>query len=77
MDGWANPSTFALGDGVLTYWNNYDHQVYAVGQGPSSTTVSIANDVVQSGNSVMITGNVIDNHRARHNLSMECDSPTE
>ena len=60
MDGWANPSTFALGDGVLTYWNNYDHQVYAVGQGPSSTTVSIADDVVQSGNSVMITGKVID-----------------
>jgi hypothetical protein len=60
MDGWANPSTFALGDGVLTYWNNYDHQVYAVGQGPSSTTVSVANDVVKSGDSVMITGNVID-----------------
>ncbi len=29
-------------------------------QGPSSTTVSIANDVVKSGDSVMITGNVID-----------------
>ena len=42
MDGWANPSTFALGDGVLTYWNNYDHQVYAVGKGPSSMTVSMA-----------------------------------
>ena len=60
MDGWANPSTFALGDGVLTYWNNYDHQIYAVGKGPSSTTVTIADDVVQSGNSVMITGTVTD-----------------
>jgi len=60
MDGWANPVTFALGDGVLTYWNNYDHQIYAVGKGPSSTTVSIADDVVASGNSVMITGAVTD-----------------
>ncbi len=60
MDGWANPATFALGDGVLTYWNNYDHQVYAVGKGPSSTSVSIADDVVTSGNTVMITGSVTD-----------------
>ena len=60
MDGWANPSTFALGDGVLTYWNNYDHQVYAVGKGPSSTTVSIADDIVPNGDSVMIKGTVTD-----------------
>ncbi len=60
MLGWANPSTFTLGDGVLTYWNNYDHQVYAVGKGPSSTTVSITNDVVPSGSSVMIKGTVTD-----------------
>ncbi|MCW4002684.1 MAG: PQQ-binding-like beta-propeller repeat protein [Candidatus Bathyarchaeota archaeon] len=60
MLGWAHPGTFALGDGVLTYWNNYDHQIYAVGKGPSSTTVSIANDVVPFGNSVMIKGTVTD-----------------
>lgn len=60
MLGWANPGTFALGDGVLTYWNNYDHQVYAVGKGPSSMTVSIANDVIPFGSNVMIKGNVID-----------------
>ena len=60
MLGWANPSTFALGDGVLTYWSNYDHQVYAVSKGPSSTTVSIADDVVPFGDSVMIKGIVTD-----------------
>jgi outer membrane protein assembly factor BamB len=60
MLGWANPSTMAIADGVLTYWNNYDHQVYAVGKGPSSTTVSIADDVVQYGDSVMIKGTVTD-----------------
>ena len=60
MLGWANPVTMALADGVLTYWNNYDHQVYAVGKGPSSTTVEITNDVVPSGSSVMIKGHVTD-----------------
>ena len=43
MIGWAHPGTIAVADGVLTYWNNYDHQVYAVGKGASSTTVDIAN----------------------------------
>ncbi len=60
MLGWAHPATFALGDGVLTYWNNYDHQVYAVGKGPSTMTVEVTNDVVQSGNSAMIKGTVTD-----------------
>jgi len=60
MLGWAHPQTMAIADGTLIYWNNYDHQVYAVGKGPSSTSVSIANDVVPYGSSVMIKGNVID-----------------
>ncbi len=60
MLGWAYPGSMNIADGVLTYWNNYDHQVYAVGKGASSTTVEITNDVVQFGSSVMIKGNVID-----------------
>ena len=60
LDGWANPHTFVVADGVLAYWNNYDAQVYALGKGPSDMTVSITNDVVQSGNSVMIKGTVTD-----------------
>ena len=60
MTGWANPYTTQIGDGVLTYWNNYDDSIYAVGKGPSQLTVSVANDVVSSGNSVMVKGNIID-----------------
>jgi outer membrane protein assembly factor BamB len=60
MLGWAHPGTIAVADGVLTYWNNYDHQVYAVGKGASSTTVDITNDVVKAGSSVMIKGTVTD-----------------
>ncbi len=60
LDGWANPHTVLVADGVLAYWNNYDAQVYALGKGPSSMAVSIENDVVQSGSSVMIKGTVTD-----------------
>jgi hypothetical protein len=60
MIGWANPYTTQVADGVLTYWNNYDGQVYAVGKGPSELTVSITNDVVESGSSVLIKGTVTD-----------------
>ncbi|MCL2360056.1 PQQ-binding-like beta-propeller repeat protein [Candidatus Bathycorpusculum sp.] len=60
MLGWAHPGTMAIADGVLIYWNNYDHQVYAVGKGPSETTVRIENDVIADGSRVMIKGTVHD-----------------
>jgi outer membrane protein assembly factor BamB len=60
MTGWAHPYTLAVADGVLIYWNNYDHQVYAVGKGPSSTTALIRNDVVMHGDSVLVQGSVMD-----------------
>jgi len=60
MMSWAHPGTTAIADGVLIYWNNYDHQVYAVGKGPSATTVNVKNNIVAEGSSVMITGTVLD-----------------
>jgi hypothetical protein len=60
MMSWAHPGTMAIADGTLVYWNNYDHQVYAVGKGPSSTTVNVKNNIVTEGSSVMITGTVLD-----------------
>jgi outer membrane protein assembly factor BamB len=60
MAGWANPYTTQVADGILTYWNNYDGQVYAVGKGPSEMNVYISNDVVSFGSSVMIKGNIFD-----------------
>ncbi|MEM4733410.1 MAG: PQQ-binding-like beta-propeller repeat protein, partial [Candidatus Bathyarchaeia archaeon] len=60
MYGWAHPQTVAIADGILIYWNNYDHQIYAVGKGPSATSVSIQNDVVTHGSKVLVKGSVID-----------------
>ncbi len=65
LPGFAESTSFysrlgAIADGYLTYFNAYDGQVYCIGKGPTSTSVSISNDVVPSGSSVIIKGNVID-----------------
>ncbi len=51
---------FLIGDSVVAFMNTYDLQVYAFGKGPSSTTVSIRNDVITQGNKVLVTGTVMD-----------------
>jgi outer membrane protein assembly factor BamB len=60
MAGWAHPGTFAIADGTLVYWNNYDHQVYAVGKGPTTMTASAAPKVTEFGSSLIVEGSVMD-----------------
>ena len=60
MLGWANPYTVQVADGILTYWNNYDHQVYAIGKGPSALTVDAPMAGVVQGESMVIRGTVTD-----------------
>jgi outer membrane protein assembly factor BamB len=50
----------AIADGYLAYLNLYDGQVYSVGRGPSATTVSIQNDVITHGDTVLAKGTVTD-----------------
>jgi outer membrane protein assembly factor BamB len=60
MYGWAHPQTMAIADGILIYWNNYDHQIYAVGKGPSATAVQAPLTAITMGDSVVIQGRVTD-----------------
>jgi outer membrane protein assembly factor BamB len=66
LKGWAASglgttlAPIAIADGYLVYWNLYDGQVYTVGKGPSATTVSIQNDVIIHGETVMVKGTVMD-----------------
>jgi hypothetical protein len=66
MYGWTasglgtSLAPIAIADGILVYLNAYDGRIYAVGKGPSATTVSIQNDVTMHGNKVLVTGSVID-----------------
>ncbi len=56
--GWGGLAI--IGDSIIATMDTYDQRVYAIGKGPSSTTVSIQNDVISLGSSVMIKGTVMD-----------------
>jgi hypothetical protein len=49
-----------VADGFFVFLNCYDMQVYSVGKGPSETTVSIQDDVITHGDSVLVKGSVMD-----------------
>jgi hypothetical protein len=50
----------AVADGYYTWLNYNDGQIYAMGPGPSATTVSAPNVAVPLGSSIEITGTVTD-----------------
>ncbi|HLC00633.1 MAG TPA: hypothetical protein VJL33_04885, partial [Candidatus Bathyarchaeia archaeon] len=60
MISWPHPRTMAFADDTLIYWNNYDHQIYALSKGPSSTTVQAPSAAITLGSSLVITGSVMD-----------------
>ena len=49
-----------LGDSVIAMYNTYDQQVYAVGKGPSATTVSAPDVGTPLGTTLVIKGTVTD-----------------
>jgi len=49
-----------MGDSVIALYNTYDQQVYAIGKGPSATTVTASPKVSVQGSSVLIEGSVTD-----------------
>ena len=51
---------YAMADGYNTWFNGYDNQIYAVGKGPSTTTVTAPDAGLSPGQSVVIRGTVTD-----------------
>ncbi|MCL2643130.1 MAG: PQQ-binding-like beta-propeller repeat protein [Candidatus Bathyarchaeota archaeon] len=49
-----------IGDSVIATIDSYDSQVYAIGKGPSEMTVAASNAVATAGNTVLISGTVMD-----------------
>ncbi|MCW4000714.1 MAG: hypothetical protein NWE93_10780 [Candidatus Bathyarchaeota archaeon] len=49
-----------MGDSVISLFNTYDQQVYAIGKGPSALTVTAPDVGISLGNSVVIKGAVTD-----------------
>lgn len=49
-----------LGDSIIATMDTYDTRIYAIGKGPSATTVSAAPEVSVEGTSVLVKGMVTD-----------------
>ena len=49
-----------IGDSIMALYNSYDQRIYAVGKGPSQTTVEASPKITTQGSSVLIKGNVLD-----------------
>jgi outer membrane protein assembly factor BamB len=49
-----------MGDSIYATMDTYDQRVYAVGKGPSATTISCNDNVVGIGEQVMVSGYVTD-----------------
>jgi len=55
-----NTATNAIADGYAIIFNGYDNQIYCLGRGPSSTTVTAPQTAITEGNNVIIQGTVMD-----------------
>jgi len=75
MSGWVYPLSAAVADGVLIYWNDYDGQIYAVGQGPSATTVQAPLTGVTVGDQAVIQGTVMDVSAGTKQTEQAADFP--
>ena len=56
----TSPTSYAIADGYATFFNGYDDQIYSVGRGPSSTTVTAGPKFTRLGDNVVIEGTVMD-----------------
>lgn len=52
--------SYVIADGMTTFFNGYDGQIYTLGRGPSQTTVTAPSAGLASGQSVVISGTVTD-----------------
>jgi hypothetical protein len=75
QSGWAYPLSFNVADGVMTYWNNYDGQVYAIGQGPTQLTVTAPQTATSVGTPVVIRGAVMDISAGTQQTQQKLDFP--
>ncbi|MCL1966227.1 MAG: PQQ-binding-like beta-propeller repeat protein, partial [Candidatus Bathyarchaeota archaeon] len=49
-----------IGDSIIATIDSYDSQIYAIGKGPTSITVSTPNTAVTVGKPILITGTIMD-----------------
>jgi outer membrane protein assembly factor BamB len=60
ISGFFDGSSLAIADGYLVGYSQYDNRIYCFGKGLTETTVTVQNDVVTKGSSILIKGTVSD-----------------
>ncbi len=65
----------AEADGFLIYWNDYDGQIYAAGQGPTQMTVTAPDTAASVGSPVIIRGTVMDVSAGTQQKTVKSDFP--
>ncbi len=63
----------AIADGYLTADDRYDGYMYVYGKGPSTTTISAPQTVITQGQSVVLTGTVLDQSPAQQGKACVSD----
>jgi outer membrane protein assembly factor BamB len=64
-----------IGDSIIATMDTYDQRVYAIGKGPSQTSVSVQNDVSTLGSSVIVKGMVTDVSPGTNSAGLEMRFP--
>jgi hypothetical protein len=49
-----------IGDSIIATQDTYDQRIYAIGKGPSATTVTAAPDIIVDGDNIVVKGMVTD-----------------
>jgi hypothetical protein len=73
--GGGGTPTPAFADGEMVYYNYYDNQIYALGMGPSQTTVNAPNPVTSLGSPIIIRGTVMDISAGTQQNEQKADFP--
>ena len=58
--GGGSTTSYAVADGFATWFNGYDNSIYVVGRGPSEITIDAPKAGIAFGNSVVLSGTVLD-----------------
>ena len=80
LNAWPVSTSFysqigAVAEGYLTFFNEYDGQMYSVGRGPSATTVSAPDIAVSFGTPIVIKGTVTDVSAGVQQATIKADYP--
>jgi hypothetical protein len=73
---WFNGAA-KIADGFLVAENSFDNSIYCIGKGPSSTTVTVQDDVIPKGDKVLIKGKVTDQAPGAKSREVMAKSPNE